>query len=235
VELLIAGLGLGSGLAIAGFLLREAGLSKRLSLPLWFADAGLALMGAAVTAWLLMAATISADLEQEVGVALIAIGAVIAAVVGMILARRAASVRMAVAAQTGQWPSGRQTQLIPVSDVHVESAGHYQQLLDDLPEDQPPPVGDAPAIDEVAPEPKRDWEAIWRETWGSIETPGDANTGTQAPESVDDAAANRLTWAGEANDEETTSQASDQPGAPAEQSPDDAAGAGSSSERASST
>ncbi|MBX3071810.1 MAG: hypothetical protein KF883_14990 [Thermomicrobiales bacterium] len=231
MELLIAGLGLGSGLAIAGFLLREAGLSKRLSLPLWFADAGLALMGAAVTAWLLMAAAISADLEQEVGVALIAIGAVIAAVIGMILARRAASVRMAVAAQTGQWPAGRQTQVMPLSDVQVESAVHHQQPLDDLPEDQPPAVGDVLAADEAAPEPKRDWEAIWRETWGSIETPGEAETGTQAPESADNAATARLTWAGESNGEETPSQ----PEAPAEQSPDEATSTSSNPERASST
>lgn len=189
LDLLIVGLVLGAGLAMLGFLLREAGLSKRLSLPLGLADVGLALMGAAVTAWLLTAAAIAAELDDTTSLAVAGVGSLLTVIVGLALARRASDINRALLLQAGlPHPTIVSDSASPEEapgTVNVADGGAHRVPTDD----SSTPGGDASGTRE-----KRDWESIWRETWGSGAAPKvQAGQDVARPELDGDDTA-RVTW-----------------------------------------
>ncbi len=191
MDYVVAGLAIGSGLAIIGFLMREAGLSRRFSLPQWLPELGLVLMGTAVVAWCLTFTSLVTDQPDSTATTLIAAGTIVAFVAGMALLARSIGSRRS-----------RQEGSVAESNVRTEIAVAHA-----LPATSAPPDTSDEAIEllaedaetEASPDAaarnRQDWEAIWRETWGSNELPR-AIVGDQTIASADSDPA-RQTWAAE--------------------------------------
>lgn len=167
MDYVVAGLAIGSGLAIVGFLMREAGFSRRFSLPRWLTELGLVLMGTGVVSWCLTFTSLITDQPDSTATTLITAGTIVAFIAGMVLlaqsvgSRRprqdASLVSHNVRAEKGV------AEVPPVSTPSPESGMEGTV-----------PAAESIEADALSDEPTRnrqDWEAIWRETWGSNELP----------------------------------------------------------------
>ncbi|MGD9711183.1 MAG: hypothetical protein AB7V46_03845 [Thermomicrobiales bacterium] len=163
MDFVIAGLASGSGLAILGFLLREAGMSRRISMPAWLDPLGLVLMAAAVVAWCLTFASLVTDQPDSTATMLIAVGTGIAFLAGVFVLMRGGTRRPAMS--KSKTPPGSIRVALPGSDNHAHP-----------PTQKSPDVEDHAAVNasenrEALARDRKDWESIWRETWGSGELP----------------------------------------------------------------
>jgi hypothetical protein len=174
VDYLIAGMAVGALLAILGFVLRELAMSRRVSGLIWFADAGIALMFAALVIWAITGAAFVANLEDGTAsqvvfstIILAVAGSAIAAIVSARAHRTTAAPRAASDARdqvrgTSVRPRSERSQLM-----------EYQQSADSRPkavaESDRDESGVAPRAQQEAPVvessiPESPSEGV-RETW----------------------------------------------------------------------
>lgn len=180
MDFLIGGLGLGAILAIAGFALRELTAGRPTEPGDWIRPASLAMMLSAAIIWSITLAALLAELDDSTALWVV-VGGSLFAIAGSTAAGWAMRSGEVVPQVLPANPSGGDLspdRVHPMETTPIET-------------DEPLTIADVsrPAGEsEVARDPgavsatreSRDWEEIWRQTWGST---GQAATNASLPSS----------------------------------------------------
>jgi hypothetical protein len=171
VDYVIAGLALGSALAMTGFVLRELGSSRRLPGPRWFVDAGIALMIAGLITWVLTAGAIVSNQDDDTAAMIVGAGAAVAsagALIALLLSGRARrrSHRESASLRVVARPAVVEPAASEDAGVRIETAS-FQHAAASVESGEPPAMDARDGKPDDESGAVKDWEAIWRQTWGS--------------------------------------------------------------------